>query len=169
MTGPKGEYVQCPMQTGRRTSVAGGRLRVNKDDPPTSRTVCVGRPYGESCDMCPNSEFDARFESIGSTADYQWLDEIINRACAAVDVRVTRKIRSIEHCCSDHGDVIMVAYDFESNPSAVVDKKTLEQIYDMIMKASNAAGVTQEVVHVHARRHDPQGKTFDLRVGLKKV
>jgi hypothetical protein len=169
MTSPKGEYVPCPMSTGRRTSVANGKLRINKDDPTTTRATCIGRPYGKDCDMCPNSEFDARFKSIGSTADYQWLDEIINRACAAVDVRVTRKIRSIEHCCPDHGDVIMVSYDFESNPSAVVDKTTLEQIYNMIMEASNAHGVPQEVIHVHARRHDPQGKTFDLRVGLKRI
>lgn len=118
--------------------------------------------------MCPNSEFEARFQSIGSTADYQWLDEIINRACAAVDARVTKKIRSIEHCCPDHGDVIMVAYDFKAGSSAVIDKASLQQIYDLIMEGSTMKGVVTEVVHVHARRHDHKGSTFDIRVGLRR-
>jgi len=165
----RGGDVPCPMRTGRRTSVSDGKIRIHLDDPTTSRASCLGKIYGKQCDMCPNSAFEARFKSIGSAADYQWLDEIINRACAAIDARVTKKIRSIEHCCPDHGDAIVVAYDFEAVPSAVIDKKSLSQVYDMIMEGASGDGVIHEVLHVHARRHDHSGKTFDLRIALKQM
>ncbi len=160
----RGHYVSCPASSQRRTSITEGKLRIRNDDSLTTRFFCLLDHY-EGCNMCPNHDFDATFENLGRTEEFDWLTGLMKTACKIADAKVTEVMRRREDCCVNHVNCIVSRYTIRLKEGAVFNKETGVIIHDAIMKAGEESDFN--VLHVKMQKRSNTEFRYDIAMVRK--